>query len=236
MSTVFLAWTGQPRSQRPRFWQPSCGTPLNGCRRGSPKCTAIGSSSASCRRARPRPRTRAPCRSGGLGRRRARLQRLLGAVVPGIELRARSIASGQPASNTSARRAQLHVGVDERAAADAGRRDDGDVAHHPHVEQPVGVQPARATACRGASSGSSRKSSRPEAPPALEHADALARLREPAGGDPAAEPGAHDDDVIAGPHSGLQVSDRAHTIIRRTGSAMGFGQLSTKAGVGGRGR
>ena len=47
MSTVFLAATGQPMSQRPRFWQPCCATPLNGCARGSPKCTAIGSFSAS---------------------------------------------------------------------------------------------------------------------------------------------------------------------------------------------
>ena len=47
---------------------------------------------------------------------------------------------------------------------------------------------------------------------------------------------AHDDDVIAGSHSGLQLPDRAHTIIRRTGSAMGFGQLSTKAGVTRRGQ
>ena len=42
MSIVFFAWTGQPMSQRARFWQPSWGTPLNGCARGAPKCTAIG--------------------------------------------------------------------------------------------------------------------------------------------------------------------------------------------------
>src|SRR3978361_1689011 len=96
MSAGFLACTGQPRSQRPRFWQPSCGTPENGCSRASPKWTAIG------RRAASRAAGRAARGGGGargarggeggdlaqrrVGGRGARLQRLLGEVVPGVEL------------------------------------------------------------------------------------------------------------------------------------------------------
>ena len=101
MSTVFLAPTGQPMSQRPRFSQPPWRTPLNGCSRSSPKWTAIGSRSV----VRP---ARAPAaanarsfgRSGWSG------------VVTGSSAAsvmsyhgsspARVIAAGQPASNTSA--------------------------------------------------------------------------------------------------------------------------------------
>ena len=67
MSTVFFAWTGQPMSQRARFWQPSCRTPLNGCSRAAPKCTAIGSGRASRPARAPAAANACTLRSAGSG-------------------------------------------------------------------------------------------------------------------------------------------------------------------------
>ena len=67
MSMVFLACTGQPMSQRARFSQPPCCTPLNGWARGSPKCTAIGSSSRSFPTWRPAAAKASTLRRAGSG-------------------------------------------------------------------------------------------------------------------------------------------------------------------------
>ncbi len=90
---------------------------------------------------------------------------------------------------------QLHVGVDERAAADTGGGYHRDVAHHPQVEEPLRVELLVPEHRRGFARVGSEVFAA-EAPPPLEHADPLARLRQPAGGDAAAEAGADDDGVI----------------------------------------
>ena len=101
MSTVFLARTGQPMSQRPRFSQPPWRTPLNGCSRSSPKWTAIGSRSA----VRPaRAPTASNARSFGSAGSSGVVTGSSAASVMSYHgsSPARVIAAGQPSSNTSA--------------------------------------------------------------------------------------------------------------------------------------
>jgi len=70
---------------------------------------------------------------------RPRLQRLLGAVVPGVERLA--VERCRPVSiEDVGRRPQLHVGVDKRAAADPRGGDHRDVSHHPYVEETFGIE------------------------------------------------------------------------------------------------
>jgi hypothetical protein len=102
-------------------------------------------------------------------------------------------------------RLQLHVRVHERAAADPRGRDHRDVAHQPHVEEPARVhtrvpeQLRRVVRIFDEVGGS-------EPAAALEDADSLARLREPARGDAASEPGAHDHGVVRPLHGETLIS------------------------------
>src|SRR5919201_2345918 len=129
-----------------------------------------------------------------VARGRARLERFLRAVVPGIELG--PVYGGGPSTlEYLGRRAKLDVGVDERAAADSGRRNHGYVAHQADVEQPAWIRvlvpqhPRRLQRVVG-------KVLTREAAAALEYADSLSRLSQPAGGNASAEPGADDDHVV----------------------------------------
>ena len=142
---------------------------------------------------------RADLRQRGLGRGRAGVERRLGAVVVRPQrVRVDRRGPGRIVEDVVGR-AQLDVRVDERPAADAGAGHDRDVAHDPQVEQPAGVvarvpeHPRRLLGAVGIVAG-------PEAAPALQDAHAPARLREPARGDPAAEPGADDHRVVGGLH------------------------------------
>ena len=100
MSTVFFAPRGQPMLQRARLVQPPWATPENGWARSSPKWTASGSRSASVPPRRPSSSNAPSLRSGGSS-----------GVVRGSSASSvrsyqgssslRSIASGQPLSNTS---------------------------------------------------------------------------------------------------------------------------------------
>ena len=131
----------------------------------------------------------------GLERRRAWQQRLLGAVVVGVERR--PVDGGGPVRIVEDLRrcAQLHVGVDQGAAAHPGGGQHREVLHQPQIEHPAGVQrgmPKRERRLRGPI----RVVAGTEASSALEHAYPTARLRQAAGGDSATEAGADHHRVI----------------------------------------
>ena len=203
MSTVFFAWSGQPRSQRPRLSQPCWKTPLNGWRRPSPKWTASGSRFGS-RPARAQLRLATGLGGGGecvdlgqgrFGRRRARLERLLGEPVPRIEFARRDRARPTGVEHVGGR-AKLDARVDQRAAANPGGRDHGEVLHQAHVEESAGVRllvPEHA----GRLLRPIGKIVATEAATAFQDADALARFSQSAGSNAAPETRADHDDVVS---------------------------------------
>ena len=131
-------------------------------------------------------------------RRGARLQRILGARVPGRKL-VGSDGVGPAGLEHVRRRRELHVGVDQRAAADARGGDHGDVAHHPDVEQPAGVGLLVEEGARRLL-GPLGEVVAAEAPAAFEHADAVAGFCQAAGGDAAAEARSDHDRVVGRLH------------------------------------
>jgi hypothetical protein len=105
------------------------------------------------------------------------------------------MAAGQRIVEDVGWRAQLDVGVDERAAADPCRGQHREVLHQRRSNMPPGFR-------RGMPEGvrrlrrAIRVVAGPEPPAALEHAHAQAGLGQAAGADAAAEAGTHDDGVI----------------------------------------
>jgi hypothetical protein len=144
-----------------------------------------------------------------------RLQRLLGLVVPGVETFAVD-GVGPALVEDIGGGPQLHVGVDKRAAADAGCSDHRDVAHHSQVEEPLWVELLVPEHLRGLLwlCGEILAT---EAPAALEHADSLAGFGETASGDTAAEARADHHRVVGLRHSdGLRLSEIERPVTGRS--------------------
>ena len=180
--------------QRARLVQPPWATPLNGWARSSPKCTASGSRSASVPPRRPSSSKAPSLRSGGSSG--------VGRGSSASSVRSYQGSSSLPVDRVRPaavehllRRPQLHVGVDHRAAAHAGRLKHRHVAHQAQVEHAVRVRAGVPEQARGLL-GAVGEVPAPEAPPPLEDADPPAGLGQPAGHDAAPEAGADDQGVV----------------------------------------
>ena len=127
-------------------------------------------------------------------RQRAGAEHVLDPVIIGLQ--DVMVDLGRPAALEGLRfRVDRDIGVDQRAAADAGAQ------RHPHVLEAAQVDPAVEQFRRGLLPhpgvlGPARKLVRRPAPAALEHQHALARARQPARRDRAAKPAADNDGVV----------------------------------------
>ena len=225
MSTVFLACTGQPMSQRPRFWQPSW---RHAAERVLARLAEVDGDRQPLRLAagaRARGGERAHLRQRRVVRRGDRVERRLGHVVPRVEPGARD--RRRPVVARTPRRAPA-AGRSRRRASRRRRRPRRS-RETSRSSRTSNIPPGLTDSCHssfGASSGSSMKSSPREAPAALEDADAMTRFGQPAGGDPAAEARPDHDDVVPLRHRGPSSS-----LPRPRGR---FLQRADGAGVAGR--
>ena len=127
-------------------------------------------------------------------------------IVVRIE-RGAAVAGRPSALEEIGGRAQMNVGVDERAAAPSGSLHDRHLAAGPHVEQALADRPLPSV---GWVVPVARELAAPVAPPALQNRNIESSLRQTASGDCAPEAAADNDRVVTRSHrSPFRFSNRA---------------------------